>query len=286
MMEHVNRMILIPEEFYLSLLSERDHTIHTSPLDTHLKKTSAKMKRILSTPAMNDEQKMALYNAQFKRLQKLKEERSERLPYTNVNVKSAPPVTDVHLTSVAENITSALKSALENLHSSRLRSSSTSSYASADASGMDDTRKNSNVFDDEEEESEHRTPSPQPHKKVMPARNASKIEKEKAISDKTEELAKFMKANSKALGIDEKGRILDSNNQPINLSDYRSAAKRFVDAGTTSPPGMRTLRARLNKLPGAEKVLEKMTGKGIKLNIARPSKSVFRPQLWPIPIKF
>lgn len=285
-MEHANRMILIPEEYYLSLLSNRDSITHTSPLDTHLKKTSVKMKRILASPAMNDEQKMALYNAQFKRMQKLKDERNERLPYTNVNVRSAPPNTDVHLKSVAENITNALKNAIQNFQTNRLRSiSSSTSYESADESGMPEMHNESNAFINDEE-NEQRTPSPQPNRKIMPARHASKAEKEKENADKIEELAKFMVENSKALGIDEKGRILDSNNKPINLSDYRSAAKRLIDTGSTSPPGMRTLRTRLNKLPGADKVLEKMTGKGIKLKVARPTKSVFRPQLWPIPIKF
>lgn len=258
-MDYATRLVLIPEELYHSLTSQRSG----GPLGSHMNTTLSKMDKILHTPALNDEQKYALYNTEFKRLQNLKNETYERTPATKVDVANIP--------SVSEELSSAFINALKHYPSI----SSSSHYSS----------KNN---DEEEDVEEEKTLSPSPRLK---RENVSIVEKTQNLEKKVDQITAFLMQNKEKYGIDNLGRVLNDQNLPIRDSNVRLITKRMLGANdvTVSPAGSRTLKSRLKIMPMTQKLFETakeqiQSGKGIGIK-SKPT-VVFKPTLWPVPKKY
>lgn len=83
-MDHAIRMVVIPEEVYLSLVNQNKKLMN--PLDSHILESSNRLNEILHDPNLDDSSKFKLYTNELKQMQKIKTNRDE-IPM-NVNIKN------------------------------------------------------------------------------------------------------------------------------------------------------------------------------------------------------
>jgi len=105
-MEHTVRMVVIPEEVYLSLANQNKKIMN--PLDSYLLESSNRLNKILHDTSLDDTTKFKQYTEELKRIQKIKTNKDE-MPM-NVNIKNVDSTTLEHLSNaISEKIPHKVK---------------------------------------------------------------------------------------------------------------------------------------------------------------------------------
>lgn len=219
------RMVVIPEEVYLSLVNQNKSL--ANPLDSYIVEATNRMNNILQDPTLDDSRKFQLYSNELKRVQKVRADRAE-MP-TNVNIKNVAP--DL-LTSTVNEISTAVAEKVNTPYHeiSESKRSTKSSIPNSDVS-TPSVNGESHEYDSTIEKSQKDQRAQFP--------TSPRVERKKNF----EKLRNYLNNNRQKFGIREDGRIFKDakKHEVYTYSNFETAARALTGLTPKRPHGMMQL---------------------------------------------
>lgn len=228
-MDHSVRMVVIPEDVYLSLINQNKAL--SNPIDSHILERSNKMNKILHNPTLDDSKKFQLFSNELKRIQNIKANQNE-VP-ANVNIKNMDSgITEELSRAIAEKIRPEeriYETPAKDRHNQNIDSS------------LDISEDSANNITDEDD---FVTPEKNHSKNTTPSRTPKTVKK-----NNFEKLRNYLNQNRQKFGIREDGRIFkDSNRRAVfTHSSFEKIVRSLVGLSPTRPHGLRKLLSDLQK---------------------------------------
>lgn len=220
-MDHSVRMVIIPEDIYLSLLNQ-NKTL-SNPVDSHILESSNKINNILHDATLDDSTKFKLYSNELKRIQNIRANREE-VP-ANVNIKNIDSGAAEEISKAVVNKISDEKELHDLVKRNKEKSSTEESYSTGSLEGI---------------EEEFVTPKKASSLSISPRviRN-----------EKYEELRNYLNQNRQKFGIREDGRIFkDTDKRSVYLnSNFDKIAKALAGLTPRRPQGLRKLLSEIEE---------------------------------------